>query len=172
MALSSLVVDSKAMDEKGEGFLHEGSKLKQDTCGLYNSSYGGGACRQYRSFGGGVVKTELSLNLKKLHDSRWRNPQKKCHRRRGISHSSWYEIGRKYYKGYYVNGRGHKTKGPFEIFWYKNGKKRIEVWGFDGKFHNLEGPAYTRWDEDGRKESEEYWINGVRVTKGEWEECK
>ena len=136
----------------------------------------GGLLDQWELFDQGRVermKIELSSNMKKPHDSRWKNVQKENHRRKGRSYTRWFANGQKASEDYYVNGEIHNPKGPAYTSWWDNGQKWYEDYYINGEHHNAEGPATTKWDSNGQKCWGDYYINGGPLTKGQWENrCK
>ena len=92
------------------------------------------------------MKIELSSNMKKAYSSKWKDVQKKAHRRRGKSYTRWHSNGQKWHEDYYVNGSPHNTKGPALTRWCSNGQKAYEIY---------------------------YYLNRECLTKGQWEtKCK
>ena len=121
----------------------------------------------------GTMQIEVSLNTRNSLYSRWGNTQKRDHRRKGKSFTSWYNNGQKWHESYYINGKYHNTKGPAYTSWYSNGQKAYEEYYVNGKRHNTKGPATTSWYSNGQKDYVEYYINGGYLTKGQWEtRCK
>ena len=118
------------------------------------------------------MKIELSVNIKGFNYSRWKSVQKRDHRRKGKSFTSWYNNGQKASEAYHINGGLHRRKGPAVTRWFANGQKEYEGYYVNGEYHNAKGPARTSWSLNGQKYYESYYLNGRLLTKEEWEECK
>lgn len=68
------------------------------------------------------------------------------------------------------NGLYHRTDGPARS-WYRreDGSLGSEEYITHGLRNRIEGPALIRYKRDRSVESEHYFINGVDLTKEEWE---
>jgi antitoxin component YwqK of YwqJK toxin-antitoxin module len=86
-------------------------------------------------------------------------------RRFGLSGIStyWNDNGVKMCETPYVNGKEH---GIMTWWWYRNGQKLGEIPYVNGKRHGI----VTWWHENGDVDVCFYYINGIEVTKEEWEE--
>jgi antitoxin component YwqK of YwqJK toxin-antitoxin module len=82
----------------------------------------------------------------------------------------YYDNGQIYSEGYYLDGILHNTNGPALKYWYDHGQIGSEKYYINGKYHNPNGPALKYWnEEDGKIRSECYFLNGIELTKEEFD---
>lgn len=68
---------------------------------------------------------------------------------------------------WWVNGRLHRLDGPAVT--HKGSYPKYEWW-VEGKLHRIEGPAVVYSDDMLlQKDTEEYWVNGKKLTKKEFD---
>jgi hypothetical protein len=56
-----------------------------------------------------------------------------------------------------------------QIYYYESGAKYFEGYYANGYRHREDGPALQEWNENGTKKLEEYWLDGKRYPKEEYD---
>lgn len=85
----------------------------------------------------------------------------------------YYRNGRKEQEKWYeIPDRIHRENAPAVIEYHPNRVIAAKKWYKNGKLHREDGPAVIKYSTYGDFIYEEYYINGIRITKEELEKYK